>query len=91
MKNEYSLYEAKAKFSSIVRQVREGHSVVVTLHGEPVAEIRPIQPGAETLEQRMDRLVERGVLVRARESASALAPIAKKPGALDRFLHDRDQ
>ena len=52
MRDTYSLYEAKAKLSAIIRQVREGRPVVVTLHGEPVAEIRSIspRPGASVLE-----------------------------------------
>ena len=43
MKRVYSLYEAKAKFSEIVRAVRErGDTITITYHGEPVAEMRPI-------------------------------------------------
>ena len=33
----YSIYEAKAKFSEIIRKVREGQTVTVSYHGEPVA------------------------------------------------------
>ena len=52
MRRTYSLYEAKARLSAIIRQVREGQRVVVTLHGEPVAEIRPLAQGAGTIAER---------------------------------------
>ena len=42
----YSTYEAKARFSEVLRQVRAGTTVTVTYRGEPVAEIRPIEPPA---------------------------------------------
>ena len=45
----YSTYEAKARFSEVLRQVREGETVTVTYRGEPVAEIRLIQPKAKTI------------------------------------------
>ena len=39
----YSIHEAKARFSEIIRQVREGKTVAVSYRGKPVAEIRPIE------------------------------------------------
>ncbi|KZD12146.1 type II toxin-antitoxin system Phd/YefM family antitoxin [Oceanibaculum pacificum] len=41
MKDAVSAAEANRKFSLILRQVREGHSYVVTSHGRPVARIVP--------------------------------------------------
>lgn len=90
MRDSYSLYEAKARLSAIVKQVREGRRVVVTLHGKPVAEIRPIQPDHGGIAGRMAGMVERGIVVPAAGSPSGLRPIARRPGALDRFLRDRD-
>ncbi|MDH3734141.1 MAG: type II toxin-antitoxin system prevent-host-death family antitoxin, partial [Gemmatimonadota bacterium] len=63
MSKMYSTYEAKAKFSEILRQVREGKTITISYHGEPVAEIRPIEK-KQTLEERLDELERRGVLVR---------------------------
>ena len=40
---EYSIYEAKARFSEVIRQVRDGKTVTVSHRGEPVAEIHPIR------------------------------------------------
>jgi prevent-host-death family protein len=90
MRDTYSLYEAKAKLSAIIRQVREGRHVVVTVHGEPVAEIRPIGRQANDLAARVEELTERGVLVRGTLEKGALRPVARKPGALARFLAERE-
>lgn len=93
MADTYSLYEAKAKLSALVRQVREGARIVITVHGKPAAELRPVEPEGETLEERLDRLEARGSLVRARgrpADLAALTPVADRPGALKRFLDERD-
>ena len=91
MRDTYSLYEAKAKLSAIIRKVREGRPVVVTLHGEPVAEIRSISPRSVGLGPRMEQLVERGIIVRNPNPGSTSRPVVKRPGALKRFLSDRDE
>lgn len=91
MKDTYSLYDAKAKLSAIIRRVRDGHSVVVTLHGEPVAEIRPLAPAAQSLEERYKELVERGVITPATSKDRSFPTLAHRPGALQRFLEDRNK
>ena len=90
MRDTYSLYEAKAKLSAIIRRVREGRHVLVTVHGEPVAEIRPVAREANDLAARLEQLTERGILVRGEAGKRALRTVARKPGALARFLADRD-
>lgn len=90
MKYTYSLYDAKAKLSALVRKVREGHHVTITLHGEPVAELRPIARPEQGLAARLEDLQERGVVVRAADPRAPLKPLAKRPGALKRFLNERD-
>lgn len=60
----YSTYEAKAKFSEILRKARAGESVCVTYRGYEVAEIRPVKKD-DTVEERFRRLVERGCIVPA--------------------------
>ena len=92
MRNSYSLYEAKAKLSAIIRQVREGKSAVVTLHGKPVAEIRPISSSGKDIGSRITALAERGIIVRSTTgSPPSTGPIAKRKGALKRFLRDRNE
>lgn len=90
MRNTYSLYEAKAKLSAIVRQAREGHPVIVTVHGEPAVEIRAVGVAATGIGARLDQLAERGILVRAEGERPPLRTVARRPGALERFLSDRD-
>lgn len=95
MRDTYSLYETKAKLSAIIRRVRGGHRVVVTLHGHPVAEIRPIEPTGTGLAQRMAELAERGILVRPDDEEEGpprarRRVVVRRPGALGRFLADRD-
>ena len=42
MEKAISAAEANRKFSQVLREVREGHSYVVTSHGKPIARIVPI-------------------------------------------------
>ncbi len=89
-KDQYSLYEAKAKLSAIVRRVREGHTVVVTVHGEPAVEIRPVTKKKQSFEERYAELVARGVIIPARSKRRTFKPVVHRPGALKRFLEERD-
>ena len=90
MKDTYSLYDAKAKLSAIVRRVREGHTVVVTVHGKPAVEIRPIAKARQSLEERYQELLERGVITPAKSKRRTFKPVIHRPGALKRFLEERD-
>jgi prevent-host-death family protein len=96
--DEYPLYEAKARLSALVRQVREGKSVVITVHGEPVAELRPYQaaPRPQTLAERVAELEAKGMITPPKVTPEEIrAQIASfvghnVPGALQRFLDERD-
>jgi prevent-host-death family protein len=95
MPDEYSLYEAKARLSSLVRQVREGRSVIITVHGVPAAELRPIDQEARplTLDERLAELTARGAVVPSRRApgeAGAFPIGPREKGALKRFLEERD-
>jgi prevent-host-death family protein len=91
--HHYSLYEAKANLSKIVRQIREGGApVVITVHGEPAVEIRAYQQLPDDLDARWAELEARGVIARptVKPADAAWKPVAKRRGALKRFLADRD-
>lgn len=88
MAKTYSAYEAKARFSELLRQVRAGQRVIISYHGEEIAELRPLTREATTA-QRVRELEERGLL-RKREGEGSLRPLARLPGALRRFLESRD-
>ena len=87
----YSTYEAKARFSEVLRLVREGRTVTVSYRGEPVAEIRSIRRQPATMEERLEDLERRGVLVRSGQPRSPIAATARRPGALERFLAERGE
>lgn len=91
MPKSYSLYETKARLSAIIRQVRDGQWVTVTVHGQPVAEIRPLSTDRTGLAARLTALADRGALVRP--AAGSLPPrvVTRRPGALARFLAERDE
>lgn len=89
MPKTYSTYEAKSKFSEVLRRVRGGERVTVTYRGRAVAEIRPLdaEPGEE---ERLRRLEEQGIFQPASSPHRELRPVAEIPGALGRFLESRD-
>lgn len=87
----YSTYEAKARFSEVLRHVREGKTVTVSYRGDPVAEIRPAQLPPQTMEDRLDELQRRGVIVASGQPDQRFAAIARQPGALQRFLDERNK
>jgi hypothetical protein len=56
-----------------------------------VAEIRPIASVEEdSLEARIKRLEEAGVVLRG-ERRRSFGPVARRPGALERFLAERGE
>ena len=88
---EFSTYEAKARFSEVLRLVREGHPVTITYRGTPVAEIRPIDDsGASPLEARVRELERHGEVVTV-DRKGERGVFQRKPGALQRFLEERDR
>ena len=86
----YSTYEAKARFSEIIRHVRDGKTVTVSYRGEPVAEIRPLERPT-TIKQRTEQLERRGVLVGPREPRTPFEGGVYVAGALKTFLEERDR
>ena len=90
MDRTLTLYEAKARFSEVLRLVGEGATIVVTVRGRKVARIIPY--GDETIDARLARLVASGRLTPPRVAGGAgPRPRGRRqPGALDRFLAERD-
>jgi prevent-host-death family protein len=90
MSTTYSLYDAKARFSEVMRRVRSGGSVVITFRGAEIAEIRPLRKGEDRLARRLVRMEERGLVRPAASKAKKLGTLARRPGALKRFLDERE-
>ena len=60
----------------------------------PAAEIRAVQREPRTLEARLEELERRGVVVPPVSSGRAKTPLValgRRPGALKRFLDDRNE
>lgn len=70
--------ELKVRLGRYLRRVRQGHRLVVTDRGEPVAELRPIgaEAGADAV---LAKLEARGAVVRpVRKKLSAFRPIESR-------------
>jgi prevent-host-death family protein len=90
MAHVYSTYEAKARFSEVLRKVRAGQRVIIAYRGEEIAEIRPLEDASGSLEKTLARLEDQGVLGRSATVRTPLRALAKRPGALKRFLESRE-
>jgi len=91
MSKSYTLYDAKAHFSQVIREVRAGEIVTVSYRGEPVAEIRAVQKSKTALlEQRIEALRRSGEIIPPETSNFEFKAVAHRPGALARFLAERD-
>lgn len=90
MAKTYSTYEAKAKFTEILRKVRAGERILISYRGEEVAELRPLTRKPISLEGHWRRLEEEGVVGPCSLPPHDLQPVVRKPGALKRFLQSRD-
>jgi prevent-host-death family protein len=89
MTRTFNTYDAKARFSEVLRYVRGGERVVVTWHGQPVAEIRPIETD-DTFPARLETMVAERTLTYAAGDKEALQPVTHRSGALERFLEERE-
>jgi prevent-host-death family protein len=88
MSRVYPIHEAKAKLSEILRQVKRGRGVVISDRGREVARVVPIEP-PKALGERLARLEEEGAILPRDGNATLIKPIARRPGALRRFLESR--
>lgn len=84
----YSIYEAKAKLSELLRKVKKGHESIITERGKPIAKVIPFnQP--QTFEERIRDMIHRGVII-PRKSKGPLPDGVSRPGGLARFLAERE-
>jgi prevent-host-death family protein len=89
MSKTYSTYEAKARLSELLKRVTKGDVVTITHRGEPIAEIRQAARLADDLAARLDALRRSGI-ISPRKSEPTWKPLAKRKGALGRFLDSRE-
>ena len=89
MSKTYSTYEAKARLSELLKRVTKGDVVTITHRGEPIAEIRQAARPADDLAAHLDGLRRNGI-ISPRTSEPSWKPLARKRGALGRFLEARE-
>lgn len=87
----YSTYDIEAKISEVLEQVREGKTIVIYQDGEIFAEIHPVERRKHTTEERLEELRQRGIIVSSGEPRRPFEPGEPSPGALARFLADRNE
>lgn len=91
MPKTYSTYEAKARLSELLARVRKGDVVTITHRGEPIAEVSPITHAETSVEKRLDDLRRKGIVSSPTGDVRAvMKTLAKRPGALRRFLDSRE-
>jgi prevent-host-death family protein len=90
MTSVYSMYQAKAKLSEIVRKAMRGQRVRISYRGREVAEVGPILARKESTQERLARMEAEGTVVPALGGDRAFEPVAHRPGALRRFLEQRE-
>ena len=86
-----SAYDAKARFSEILRQGCDGKTVTVSYRGKPVAEIRALHESSGTIEARLDDSNGRGSSLVPARPRKPMKPLKRSPGALKRFLAERGE
>ena len=82
--------ELKAQISKYLRRVKAGQTLIITDHGKPVGRIVPVE---ETLEERVQRLVEAGIVKWNGKKLKPREPIAINQGPRqisDMIVEDRD-
>ena len=91
MKTEViGIREAKTHLSKYLKIVSQGAEVILTDRGMPVGKIVPIPPAERSLEQRLKKLEQEGVLGRqpTRRGTGQQFPFAVQNGIAQQFLRE---
>ena len=76
--------------SEILRLVRQNRSVIITDRGKEVARVVPMVESSN-FEKRVEAMKRAGIITTAVGRPSEIKPIARRPGALKRFLDTRNR
>lgn len=91
MKKSYSIFEAKARFSEILRIVKNKHDVIITDRSKPVVRIVPYeQTITENLGQRLQELEKLGLVSKGATSTFKAKQNPLSQNVLKKFLEDRE-
>jgi prevent-host-death family protein len=92
MSQNWSIFDAKARLSELLRLVKLGREVTITDRGKPVARVLPYKEIDEDFHQRLKRLEAEGILTKCKNDGwneAVRRPFKKVSGGLKRFLDDR--
>lgn len=89
MSRSYSIFEAKAKLSELLRQVKAGHEITINERGKPIARLVPLCK-EESLADHIAKLVAAGLAKKRTHFDWRLVYSEKREGGLERFLKDRE-
>ncbi len=81
--------ELKTQLSKYLRQVKAGHTIVITEHGQAVGRIVPAE---ESLDDRLQAMVKAGLAQWNGQKLKPMKPIAKMPEGCslsDLIIEDR--
>jgi prevent-host-death family protein len=82
--------ELKGKLSAYLRQVKAGQSVDVTEHGKLIARIVPV---SQSLDDRLQAMMQAGLLLWSGEELESITPVATTKGdrtVADLLVEDRE-
>jgi len=85
--------EAKINLSKLLRQVQEGHCVIITDRGRPVGKLIPVDSNSLPLSERLGALIERGWIESKREKHELPPPLPtpKKLRVQELLQEDRNR
>ncbi|MCF8108110.1 MAG: type II toxin-antitoxin system prevent-host-death family antitoxin [Desulfohalobiaceae bacterium] len=82
--------EAKIHLSRFLKVVKNGGEVIITEHGKPVGKIVPFQQSELNLSERLERLIDKGVI--ARKSGKGFLkcsePLSVAEGVAQKYLKE---
>jgi prevent-host-death family protein len=93
MERKVGVRDAKARLSQILKDVQRGQQWTITDHGRPVALLTPPPSDSLSLQERLQRLVDRGWIDQPRRDQRTLPPpLPLEPGVASTWLReDRDR
>jgi len=87
VKNTYSIYDAKANLSRLLKRVKAGAELLISERGRPIAKLIPYE-APKTFTDRLASLAQSKVYI---PRPNFEIPDGQKiPGALKRFLSERE-
>lgn len=89
MVRRIGIRDAKARFSELLREVRQGGEWIVTERGRPIARLIPVQEQDLSLAEKVRRLEERGLVAPLDHEPRPLPPpLPLEHGLAARWLEE---